>query len=99
MDMLPSSLKVGDKQYYVVQQPAVGNNRRYGHVMHGTGTIIIYTSDTKGKPTPLPEINETFWHELTHAVLYQMKDKHHSDEAFVTKFSHLLSKAIDSARF
>lgn len=99
MDMLPSSLTIGKKQYYVVQQPAVGNNKRYGHVIHGTGTIILYTSDTKGNVTPPSEVNETFWHEVTHAVLYQMGDKRHSDEAFVTQFSHLLSNAIDSARF
>jgi hypothetical protein len=98
MDTLPSSLQVGEKMYYVLQQTAK-NNRHYGHITHGTGAIVIYTADKQGVPTPVAEVNETFWHELTHAVLYQMKDKRHSDEAFVTAFSRMLSRAIDSARF
>lgn len=98
MDTLPSSVLVGDKTYHVLQQ-AAKTNRRYGHVTYGTGTIVVYTRDKQGVQVPLPEVNETFWHEITHAVLYQMKDRRHSDEAFVTEFSRLLSRAIDSARF
>lgn len=42
----------------------------------------------------------TFWHELTHAILHDMgKDKLNRDEAFVTAFANRLDQAIKTARF
>jgi len=42
---------------------------------------------------------DTFWHELTHAILYEMGHPLRKDEDFVTKFSGLLNTAILSAEF
>lgn len=42
----------------------------------------------------------TFWHELTHAILHDMgRDKLNKDEAFVTAFADRLDQAIKTARF
>ena len=41
----------------------------------------------------------TFWHELTHAILYDMGNKLTHDEKFVTEFSDRLDQAIKTARF
>jgi hypothetical protein len=42
-------------------------------------------------------MQETFWHELTHAVLYEMDHPLYRSEVFVTRFAQLLNKAINSA--
>ena len=44
-------------------------------------------------------MDDTFWHEVTHAILYEMGSKLFRNEKFVTQFSGLLTKAINSARF
>ena len=46
------------------------------------------------------EIRDTFWHEMTHAILEDMgRHTLNRDERFVTQFANRLSAAIDSARF
>jgi hypothetical protein len=45
------------------------------------------------------ERSETFWHELTHAILHDMKSKLDYDEKFVTAFSQRLDQAINTAKF
>jgi len=45
-------------------------------------------------------MSETFWHELTHAILNDMgEDTLNKNEKFVTGFANRLTKAIRSARF
>ncbi len=41
----------------------------------------------------------TFWHELTHAILHDMKHPLAPNEEFVEKFSKRLNDAIHSAKF
>jgi hypothetical protein len=43
-------------------------------------------------------VRDTFWHELTHAVLHDMGHPLRDDEKFVVKFANRLSCAIDSAQ-
>ena len=46
------------------------------------------------------EVRETFWHEMTHAILEDMgRHTLNRDERFVTQFANRLSAAIASARF
>ena len=45
------------------------------------------------------DIANTFWHELTHAILHDMKHKLETDEKFVTAFADRLTQAVNSARF
>lgn len=45
-------------------------------------------------------VQETFWHELVHAILDDMnEDKLNRNEKFVTAFAKRLAKAIRTARF
>jgi len=41
----------------------------------------------------------TFWHELTHAILYDMGCKLNADEKFVSAFADRLDQAIKTAKF
>jgi len=45
------------------------------------------------------ETRNTFWHELTHAILYEMGKPELNHEGFVSKFADFWSTAIDSAKF
>ena len=97
---LPKKVPIG-RQWYKVEQPKL--MYRYG-VMgdcdYANQTIRIATHSSRtGRPFTKVQRNETFWHELTHAILYDMKSKLARDERFVTKFAYRLRKAIDLARF
>lgn len=41
---------------------------------------------------------ETFWHEVTHAILHEMKHPLNRNEKFVTRFAQLLTQAITTAK-
>ena len=88
--MIPRKIKIGRKQYTVHQckQPRHIN----GRIFYELQTIEIQPRDPR-------DMLGTFWHEITHAILYDMKDPRCRDEAFVASFSQRLHKAIQSARF
>lgn len=71
-----------------------------GEVDYNAHTIKIgqYSSRT-GRAFKREELDDTFWHELTHAILYEMDSSLHDNEQFVGQFSRLLTKAINSAEF
>lgn len=85
---IPKKVRVGRRDYHIVLT-GKKDRRDYGYTIYGTRTIVIHK----------PNKSETFWHELTHAVLYEMGHKQHADEAFVGRFAELLDKAIKTARF
>ena len=96
--LIPDKLKVG-KQYYYIRVEPTKRARQLGYVQYGNRLIVVHDI-VRGKQRTTAKMNETFWHEITHAILYEMDEKKLAfDEKFVTKFGALLSKAIDSARF
>ena len=82
----PVSLMVGD-------QPCRGCFCRKGN------EIDVAKKDVKGYTFSKAERSETFWHEITHAILHDMKNKLSYDEKFVVAFSQRLDQAIKTARF
>ena len=88
--MIPRKIKIGRKRYTIHQckQPRHIN----GRIFYELQTIEIQPRDPR-------DMLGTFWHEITHAILYDMKDPRYRDEAFVAGFSQRLHKAIRSARF
>lgn len=50
-----------------------------------------------GKKNTPAQLTENYLHELTHAILYDMKHPLWKDETFVTAFAKRLAKAVDSA--
>lgn len=66
--------------------------------------IVLYRRPPGGPEWPAAKRRETFWHELTHAVLNAYPNDSQfaalrSDERFVERFARTLSQAIDSAEF
>lgn len=96
--LIPKKIKIG-KQYYYVRVEPTHRAAQLGYVQYGNRLIVINDKSAK-KPRKPAEMNETFWHEITHAILHEMDEKRLAfDERFVKQFGMLLSKAIDSARF
>jgi hypothetical protein len=56
-------------------------------------------SNTTGRPFKQREVEDTFWHEVVHAILHDMKHTLRDNERFVIEFTKRLTSAINSARF
>jgi predicted SprT family Zn-dependent metalloprotease len=97
---LPKKIKVGDRWYSVEIVETMERRAHMGYVYYGTGAIeIAKKSNVTNKRYSNEEVSDTFWHELTHAILYDMGSNLYSNEKFVTRFANRLSKAINTARF
>ena len=98
---IPRKVRVGARQYSIEIVEAMLEKKRMGAINYPQQTIRLgLRSNTTNKKYPVSDVHETFWHELTHAILHDMgRDTLNKDERFVTEFSHRLHKAIKSARF
>lgn len=93
---LPTKITVGNTTYAIRRGSKTGC---LGHVDYDEKIISVAMRDNFGNKLEPEEVNDTFWHELTHAVLHDMRHPLRDDEKFVTKFANRLSCAIDSAKF
>lgn len=97
---LPKKVKVGDKWYSVEIAESMQDRLYMGEVHYAKQTITLARKSYHGIPLKLSALHETFWHELTHAILESMgRTQLNNDENFVEEFSSRLAKAIASARF
>jgi hypothetical protein len=98
---IPHKLTINNNEFKIFLLPDIGK-RRLGLVYPNLGIIKIATHHGDGVPraeTGVLGVNETFWHEITHSILYDMDDERWRDEEFVTQFSRRLALAIESAKF
>jgi len=93
---LPKKFKLGKTEYHVEAYDSRGTDK--GSVRPGTGHMRVSVTHT-GTPRTDAAIAETFWHELTHAILHDMGDPRWAHEAFVKGFSKRLTQAIQTAEF
>lgn len=97
---IPKKVKVGNRWYSVEIVETMERKAMMGYVYYGTGAIeIAKKSNTTNKPYSKNEVSDTFWHELTHAILYDMGSHLYNNEKFVTRFANRLATAINTARF
>jgi len=99
--VLPRLIRVGSKRYSVEVIEALLDKQKVGRIQYDEQRIQIGTRNgNTNRKLPASEIRDSFWHELVHAILYDMgRHNLNRDEAFVIAFASRLSKAIDSARF
>jgi hypothetical protein len=96
---LPTKIRVGRRLYKIHQVKQIDNGLM-GEVDYDTKEIAVAThSSLSGRRFKREEVMDTFWHELTHAILKDMNHPYESNEKFVLEFSSRLNKAIQSARF
>ncbi len=97
---IPKNVKVGRNWYGVHEPVEMHQTAVKGQTNYSVCLISVakQCNVTKRKYKP-KERAETFWHELTHAILFDMGDTRAYDEKFVTAFSKRLNDAIHSAEF
>ena len=97
---IPKKLKVGKRWYKVSVVNKMPQFGMMGSTNYKTADITVATHSTMTDKRYKPEqVSDTFWHELTHAILYDMGSELNTDEKFVTEFSNRLNQAILSAKF
>ena len=98
---IPRKVRVGSKQYSIEIVEAMLEKRVMGRISYTAQTIKLgRRSNVTQRVFPPEQVQESFWHEVTHAILHDMgRDTLNRDERFVTEFAHRLTKAINSARF
>ena len=97
---IPKRIKVGKHKYNIEMRRHSDYKQTMGTTCYDTNTIIIGKRCTvTDKKFPPNEIYDTFWHELTHTILRDMKHPLDDNEKFVTGFANRLTKAILSAEF
>jgi hypothetical protein len=97
---LPKKVKVGNRWYSVEIIETEPRKAMMGCTYYGTGAITVAKkSNVTNRRYTNDEISDTFWHELTHAILYEMGSNLYNNEKFVTRFAHRLNKAINTAKF
>lgn len=99
--MIPKTIKIGKTKYPVLQPYCLLPPDCAGSVTYGHSIRVAYNMRTFGRLKPRSERQrgETFWHEVTHAILNDMRSPLESNEKFVTAFSQRLNDAIRSAKF
>ena len=89
---IPRRIRVGARMYSVDIVQSMQRSRDLGRIWYESGTVHIL----KRKPE---QMCDTFWHEIVHAILYDMDSRLYNDEKFVTEFAGRLARAIKSAEF
>ena len=98
---IPKEVTVG-KTKIKIDQPVslmVRGTPCHGCFDRADNSIDVAKKDIRGNKYGKDERSETFWHELTHAILHDMKNSLSYNEKFVTAFSQRLDQAIKTAKF
>ena len=95
---IPKRITVGDKKYKIETHKELIDNVAVGAINFGERRIRLSTH-VDGKKLAQAEVNDSLWHEITHAILEDMGSDLTDNERFVRAFANRLSTAIESARF
>jgi predicted SprT family Zn-dependent metalloprotease len=93
---IPKKFKLLGHEITVVFDNNYHNKEDYiGHAKYRGNKIIIDNNNTR----TAPQIQQTFYHELIHWVLYFMKSKKNEDEDFVDMFAEFLNQAFSTMEY
>ena len=98
---IPNQVTIG-KTKIKIDQPVslmVRGTPCHGCFDRADNSIDVAKQDVRGNRYDKDERSETFWHEITHAILHDMKNQLSYNEKFVTAFSQRLDQAIKTAKF
>lgn len=97
--LIPKKFKISDKTFTVQVVGKMPRHGGMGSVDHKSQEMVVATtSSISGRSFRTEEVSETFWHELTHAILYDMGNPLWNNEKFVTAFSSRLNEAVNTAK-
>ena len=100
---IPLSFKLGNKKYNVDEVDSLksgGGRSLMGklEVEENLVTVARRNARTKRKYAK-GEVANSFLHELTHAILFDMDHKLATDECFVTNFADRLQEALETFKY
>lgn len=99
MNRIPNKFTVGG-QDITVKQVELCENSDLGNIILGQGEIQIANFVTRGVEQSYTSKLNTFYHELTHAILKTMGEYElNNNERFVCTFSSLLTEAVRSFKY
>lgn len=98
---IPRKIRVGNKRYSIDVVESMLSKGEMARVEYEASKISLgRRSNVTGRRYTQAELKESFFHELVHAILYDMNaHKLNRDENFVTEFSNRLSKALKRVVF
>ena len=99
--IIPKKVKVGRTNYQIHKVTKMNKVGAMGEIDYDTKEITIASRSSRNSHRKFSkkEISDTFWHEITHAILKDMNSKLHVNESFVTKFANRLTTVISTAKF
>lgn len=96
---IPVSFKVDKKPYAVSLVRHTRPKGTMGTVYYDLRRIEIATHSSRSdRRFTKAEMADTFWHEVTHAILRDMGHSLWRNEKFVTAFSRRLTEVVMTAR-
>ena len=100
---IPNEVKIGKTKISIKKEHSlkVGRDACRGCYDYSQQRIVIASNTPSGthKYSASDKAN-TFWHELTHAILHDMGENSlNHNEKFVSAFADRLDQAIKTARF
>lgn len=99
MNKIPKSFTVGGQDINV-KQVEFCENQDLGNIILGQGEIQIANFVTRGVEQSCTSKLNTFYHELTHAILRTMGEYElNNNERFVCTFSGFLTEAVRSFKY
>jgi hypothetical protein len=95
---IPKEITVGKKTYKITRPQTIQDPSAYGRTYFDENRIELALYDNRGNTYAPEEVDDTFWHELVHCILYDMGHDLCENERFVTAFAHRLTDAVNSAK-
>jgi len=96
---IPKEFKLGKKKYSVSLVRHTRPRGTMGKVYYEAGLVEVATNSGRDdRSFKTEEIADTFWHEVTHAILRDMGHRQWNDEKFVTAFANRLTQVITTAK-
>ena len=94
----PKKFKLSNHTFTVRMVDTMPGRGHMGEVDHAKRTVTIATlSNLTGRSFKTEEVTDTFWHEVTHAILHDMNHRLWNNEKFVTRFANRLNEIINTA--
>jgi len=96
---IPKQIQVGYDTYQIVRSDKVDAPSAVGRTHFLLREIELAKRDARGNKFAQEEVENAFWHELTHCILYDMNHPLSHNESFVNAFANRLTNTINSAKF
>ena len=95
---IPKQFTVGPTTYRVEWRHTIQNPSAMGRTYYRKKLVEMAQYDEFGNKFEQEEIDDTFWHELTHIILQDMGNDLTDNENFVTAFANRLTQAVNSSK-